>query len=379
MNGKFDLASLIVGYALHVADVGLDFYVAIQYSIRGEWWWFSFTLAFIVLPLLVANFSICFSPLSSLFQVLIAYRDALRKWKAENWESPRCARNDWRCSCASCKLFCEKRKDSVESKTDLAETRYIETIAESAPQWCLQSYVMLRQWFFPWYTILSTIFSFLSLAWSITMLEKAEKLKEWYITKEKVKSYPGSPSYVTSFGWQFCGLLSRLPALVIFAYAFSYYVFVVFGVHWAVLIWVLYAFDRNDSDDERQNFGFIPYCVCTSYLIMFHISEYTSKLVFGENFRHHKRAIISYHILLSFFNLILASLAVWQTPATVTLTDNLRNIVLFVVFLGVIAATMFILLHYHYHQLNDFEEDNNCEEPQINHIETENVATESSV
>ena len=72
-------------------------------------------------------------------------------------------------------------------------------------------------------------------------------------------------------------------------------------------------------------------------------------------------------------------MAVWQTPATVTITDNLRNIVLFVVFLGVIAATMFILLHYHYHQLNDFEEDNNCEEPQINHTEMENVATESSV
>ena len=379
MKGKFDLANLIVGYALHVADVGLDFYVAIQYSIRGEWWWFSFTLAFIILPLLLENFGFCFSPLRSIFVVSISYRDALRKWKAENWENSRCRQNDWRCSCGDCKLFCEKRRDSIESRRDLAETRYIETIAESAPQWCLQGYVMLRQWFFPWYTILSTMFSFLSLAWSITMFEKAEKLHEWYIIKEKIQPYPVSPHYVSSFAWQFCSLLSRLPALVIFAYVFRYYVFVVFGLHWTILILVSYVFHRNDSEDEGRNFflaklGFLLYCACTTYSIMFHISEYASKFVFGEDYQYHRRAIIFYHVLLSLENILLVSLAVWHTPETVKLTENLEKIVLSVVFIGALATSLFIALHYCTIHLNDFE---NCDESPRHHSGVENIATGS--
>lgn len=156
--------------------------------------------------------------------------------------------------------------------------------------------------------------------------------------------------------------------------------FIVFGVHWTILILALHVFHRNDSDDIRRNcfvvkFGFLLHCACTSYSIMFHISEYASKFVLGEECGHRKTAIISYHILLSLENIILVCLAVWQTPATVTLTQNLEKTMLFVVFAGVIAATMFVVLHYHYHSLSDFEqEDNNCGEPQINHSGTRNVA-----
>ena len=57
IRGKFVLANLVVGCILHVADKGSDVYVAIQYLLRGEWWWFSLTLAFIVFPLTMHYFS----------------------------------------------------------------------------------------------------------------------------------------------------------------------------------------------------------------------------------------------------------------------------------------------------------------------------------
>ena len=375
MRGKIALVSLVVGYVLHVVDVGFDIYVAIQYSIRGEWWWFSLTLVFIILPLLVANFSVCFLPLETVFRLWILYRDAIRTWKEENWNNPPCERNDWRCSCEICKNFHEKRKKSVESIRELSETCYIETIAEAAPQWCLQSYIMLRQWFFPWYTILSIIFSFLSLACSITTHEKAEKLYEWYVNKKKLRNYPLSPLYVTFFAWQLCSLFSRLPALVIFAYVFRYYVFIVFGVHWMVLIVVSYVLNK---DENNYTAGF--YYTCVSYPALFHISGNVSKLVLGDDFQYRGMAIIVYHVLLSLQNIVLVSLAVWVTPPRITHMEDLETLALSAVFLGSIAATLFMILYYRYHHPSDLAqlgEDNNINEQQ-NHSGTENLASSTA-
>ncbi len=372
MRGKIALVNLIVGYVLHVVDVGSDVYVAIQYCIRSEWWWFSLTLVFTVLPLLAENFSLCFSPLRSLFIVSISYKDAIRKWKEENWD-------------------CNENVENVECNRDLAETRYNETIAESAPQWCLQTYVMLRQWFFPYYTILSTLLSFLSLAWSITMFERAEKQYEWYVTKKEIKSYHAVWLHdVLSFAWQLCGLLSRLPALVIFAYVFRYYVFIVLVLHWMVLILVTYHFQKDDMDVRRNcfvvQFGRLLYSTCISYPLMFHISENASKLILGEDCKHRSWAIILYHILLSLENIVLVSLAVWAAPASVTHVEDLEKIVLSVVFLGLVAATMFIIMHHHYRRPSDLAQKGqgttkwyyNNEELQ-NHTGNENPVATSSV
>ena len=41
----------------------------------------------------------------------------------------------------------------------LAILRHIEKITESAPQLCLQVYIMLRQWSFPSYTVVPSVFS----------------------------------------------------------------------------------------------------------------------------------------------------------------------------------------------------------------------------
>ena len=95
----------------------------------------------------------------------------------------------------------------------LAILRYLDTITESAPQWCLQVYIMLRQWSFPSYTVVSAVFSLLSLAWSITTLEKERLAKEG----RRWKLIHG---YVL-FNWQLSTLISRLFAIALFAYVFD--------------------------------------------------------------------------------------------------------------------------------------------------------------
>ena len=376
MKGKFALASLIVGYLLHVADVALDVYVAIQYCIREEWWWFSLTLIFIVLPVIIQNFGICVSPLRSFIAVSMSYRDAFRKWKDQNWDNTQLDENESR----------EKRKTFVESARILAEMRYVETMAESAPQWCLQTYVMLRQWFFPWYTILSTFFSLLSLAWSITTLEKAEKLYDWYIKRNEHRNYPTMPIHLTFFSWQLCALVPRLSALVIFGYAFRYHVFVVMGLHWLLCILASCILQKNESEDEQENcmakFGFLLYCTCISYPITIHISGNTIKLVFGETFKYRRQAVTFYYILLSVENIVLVCLAVWATPAKVTHMGDLRTPVLLLVFICLAGATMFMILYYCFHHPAAFareaERENNVEQPN-RHAETENQAFRSSL
>ena len=109
----------------------------------------------------------------------------------------------------------------------LAILRYIETIAESAPQWCLQVYIMLRQQSYPWYTVVSTILSLLSLIWSITALEM-ERRKEYLDF-----SFINISLFLL---WQLLTLVSRLFLIVLFAYVFRYYVFIPLAVHWSILV-----------------------------------------------------------------------------------------------------------------------------------------------
>ena len=53
----------------------------------------------------------------------------------------------------------------------------VEAFAESSPQWCLQNCTMIRQWYFPWYTVISTFLSLFALAWSITSKETSIHIK----------------------------------------------------------------------------------------------------------------------------------------------------------------------------------------------------------
>ena len=77
--------------------------------------------------------------------------------------SPACA-NYEACHCMRCIQYREFNK----SRYDFLWIHYIHAILSSAPRYCLQVYIVLRQWNFPLYTVVSVVLSLLYLSWSIT-------------------------------------------------------------------------------------------------------------------------------------------------------------------------------------------------------------------
>ncbi len=122
----------------------------------------------------------------------------------------------------------------------LAKLRYLETITESAPQLCLQVYIMLRQWDFPTYTVVSSVLSLLSLAWSITTLEKERKIQE--------EGHCKICAAVMFLFWQLFTLVSRLSAIVLFVYVFRYYVIIFLAAHWLLLSMAMLTIQRRKYD-----------------------------------------------------------------------------------------------------------------------------------
>ena len=55
MGNKKQRLTLLVGLFLFLFDNGSDIYVAIQYWQSHEIWWFRLTLAFIIVPSIIAN------------------------------------------------------------------------------------------------------------------------------------------------------------------------------------------------------------------------------------------------------------------------------------------------------------------------------------
>ena len=342
-RGILHLINLIVGFGLYVCDVVFDIYVAVQYARKGEWWWFAFTLAFVMLPLITTNFvhsniiegsDILTGIPVSMFIVLINYVRDFHVWKKNYWDNE--------------SEHCTEHRERL-AKSRLAYVRYLETMSESAPQWCLQNYVMLRQWYFPWYTVLSTVFSFLSLAWSIVSLEKAEKISNWFDENSGRTSYPTKPINTMFFVWQLCSLLSRLSALVFFAYVFRYHVFVFFGLHILLLTIAMHItsqycdFIRFHSG-ERLFSRLLAY-VGTLYCLTFHVSG-SAINIFKYGFKHRGLVLFSYQIVLCLENILLVSLAVWNPPAGTTHNKHLEIIVLCFVFVGLVLSIIFMTLYY---------------------------------
>ena len=213
---------------------------------------------------------------------------------------------------------------------------------------------MLRQWYFPWYTVLSTVFSFLSLAWSITTLEKAEKISNWFDENSGRTSYPTKSINTVFFAWQLCSLLSRLSVLVFFAYVFRYYMFVFFGLHIILLTIALYIASKeykkstiiDTHQKEHNNFSRLLKYMSISYCIMFHISGSLNQVIFDDDFKHRGLVMFLYQIVHGLENILLVSLAVWHPPAGTTHNKHLEIIVLCFVCVGLVLSIIFMALYY---------------------------------
>ncbi len=210
----------------------------------------------------------------------------------------------------------------------LAKLRYLETITESAPQLCLQVYIMLRQWYFPTYTVVSSVFSFLSLTWSITTLEKERKIKE--------EGNYNISSAVLFLIWQLFTLVSRLSAIVLFAYVFRYYVIIFLAAHWLLLSVAMITIQRREYNCP----GSLIFSCLAAYPSLFHSSEIVLPTA------RPKVEMIRGYIFMILENIVMVTLSVMIETQDVPNIDVLKPVALSCVIGGSVLSIAFIIWHY---------------------------------
>ena len=180
MKGKTSLLFLLASFILYFMDIISDIYVALQYYKNGETWWCAITLAFVIVPHVIINTYAAYEFHDGLsrrkvffmwilqLSILASFKKEFTRWKREHLKT-------------NVNITDQHKQHSRDLTLTVHHffLRLAEAFAESAPQWCLQNCIMIKQWHFPWYTILSTFFSLLSLAWSITCLETSYKTRKW--------------------------------------------------------------------------------------------------------------------------------------------------------------------------------------------------------
>ncbi len=317
MGKKLDRLSLIVGLLLYLFDLGSDIYVAFQYWKNNEVLWFGMTTGFFLVPSIIAN-------MTAIVQVF----------------------NFWTCTVAVLQLsivghyietiispYSPVTRRTETTSPDrrrlyfLAKLRYLQTITESGPQLCLQLYIMLHQWNFPWYTVVSSVLSLVSLTWSITTLEK-ERIK---IKEEGNYNISAAVLFLI---WQLFTLVSRLSAIVLFAYVFRHYVIIFLAAHWLLLSVAMLTIQTREYDCGKS----LIFSCLAAYPSLFHSSEIVLPTA------RPKVEMITVLILLE--NIVMVTLSLTIETQDVPNIDVLKPVALSCVIGGSVLSIVFIIWYY---------------------------------
>ena len=344
MRGKTELFTLVIGLVLFIFDLGSDIFVALQYVKHNEIWWFVTTICFAFFTMIWVSIAARYQMKKDRYSKRVVclflsffrrYYKEFKQWKRTFWDQYPCEKLEKNCSwkfCKKCELFLEEKSKFKDTQYKLAAVRYIETMCESAPQWCLQVYIMLRQWHFPWYTMVSVVFSFLSLAWSITVLEKASK------NSRSNKKFSPKCTALTILLWQLLNLLSRLASIVIFAYVFKGYVFAVLGLH-LVLINIAITIDR------KSEICFFLTIICLNFSSVFHSSEAVLRWIRIELYP----TIFINNVLIAFENILMIILSVTVSKPGVTHMKIIGPTAASCALIGLVLGNIFFIVYYKFY------------------------------
>jgi hypothetical protein len=253
MKGKSQLLFLVTGMLIYILDLTSDVWVAARHYRNDESKWFGLTVTFIVIAVALTNIAACLHASKDSYEgpckwlwifcfgcpALFRYIEELCHWKRRNLGSRLCEQACRKTTCDECKRHLEGKRKLCESIYSLAWLHLMQATTESAPQACLQIYVMLSEWKFPCVAGLSASVSLASLAWSVTALERARE------SKNNNGSFK-TGSCFAFLAMQLFALISRLSAIVIFAYVYERHVLWVLAFHW-LLVTAAIAYHRKDE------------------------------------------------------------------------------------------------------------------------------------
>ena len=302
--------------------------------------------------------------------ILASFKQEFTRWKREYWTGSESTTNEQRLSTCNAatrreEVHCNTNEQHSADATLTMHHTFLcltEAFAESAPQCCLQNYVMIRQWHFPWYTVLSTILSLLSMAWNITSLETSCKTCQWarssfghssqrlsgtrcqecqLAVNQDIKSF-SKISLIVFLLAHLSLLVSRLTSLVIFAYNFRYYVFFIVGLHW-LLVFIAICVGKKFTHTKLT---LVLNASLRAYPMVFCFSSSIAKLSFRKKISENFRAFA-----FVFYGIIFIENTIMVITATVSHSEDpyitfLTKITLPLVFGGFIFGVLFLVVYY---------------------------------
>ena len=375
------LLILISGLLFYILDLSSDIYVAVQHYGTDQWW-FGFTVTFIILPACVVNIAAYLqtwnlssdesdpphesvrwkaarlSTFGFCSTITIRYIKQFMQWKSQYWDNSPCEQNCRSTNCARCKIYLDQKKKSAESAYKLAWLCHIETVTESAPQWCLQVYIMLRQWYFPWYIWLSIGISLFCLAQSIIVLEIARQKKNEDRNFEITHT-------VVFFIWQLFALFSRLSAIVFCAYVIRRYVFIFVILHWllAPLYYDLWFGDGFKWSD-------LIMCLLLNCPLFFNVSR--CLLRHSQNWKSYMVKMSASVALQNLLMLIIPITICTRSEPGLPHMDEIIPIAIFCVVGGLLIALLFGILYIKLLHLGRIEPTNDSPQPEPISVEPTN-------
>jgi hypothetical protein len=348
---------LFAGFALFLVDLSLDIKVAAEYKDKFGHVWFRWALFFILVRLFLVSFmaaveatdncnAVSCCCIFSYFSIILRFAQEVMQWKRTYWDRPPCGGGNYEeCPCERCTRHRGEMHDFKKSTYEFAWIRYVEAITGSAPQWCLQVYMIFRQRSLPRYILPSVVFSVLSLAWSITNLEKRRVVKEGHNFK--------LPATVVFFTFQLFTLLPRLFAIVIFAYVFETFVFVLLLLHWLAITLVIL---RTESVRQfRDTFCAAGYrghvkAFLLSFLICFPFLFHPSRAILILTGTYSRAFYNKVYGALSVQNFICTLLAIFVIRPNVEHLSVGGPIAVSIVTLGVVIGAVLSVEHYYQNQ-----------------------------
>ena len=212
--------------------------------------------------------------------------------------------------------------EKISDRESIVYLRYLQTITESAPQLCLQVYIMLRQWDSPTYTVVSSVLSLLSLTWSIM------KLRKEIIEGEEDEDYKICTA-VLFLIWQLSRIVTRLSAIVIFAYVFRYYAIIFLAAHWLFTFVTIKIIERR----ERSCGGSLIFSCLVAYISLFHV------------FTPEAETIVCY-VFIILENIVMVALSLTVEIPGSPHMDKLQQVAILCLVGGSVISIVFIVLYY---------------------------------